>query len=49
MIVPKIESQSNNQLTLRAPPDATILLQGYHMVFLLNGDTPSEEKWIQLG
>jgi len=32
-----------------APPDATILLQGDHMLYLLNGDTPSEATWIRLG
>ena len=42
-------TQSAGQLTITAPPDATILLQGYHMLFLLNGDTPSEAKWIRLG
>ena len=42
-------TQTAGQLTITAPPDATILLQGYHMLFLLNGDTPSEAKWIRLG
>ena len=41
--------KSSGQLIITAPPDATILLQGYHMLFLLNGDTPSEAKWIRLG
>jgi len=43
-----IISKFQNQIVLRAPPNATVLLQGYHMLFLLNGDTPSLAKWIQL-
>eukprot|EP00158_Paraphelidium_tribonemae_P008448 Partr_v1_DN28581_c0_g1_i4_m72602 putative Glyoxal oxidase len=49
LIWPKIESQTADELVIRAPPDATIMLQGYHMVFLLNGDTPSVAAWIKLG
>ena len=42
-------TQTAGQLSILAPPDATILLQGYHMLYLLNGDTPSEASWIRLG
>ena len=45
----KIVSQAGDQMTLQAPPNATIALQGYHMLFLLNGDTPSVAKWVRLG
>lgn len=41
-------TQTAGQLSILAPPDATILLQGYHMLYLLNGDTPSEASWIRL-
>ena len=46
MVFP-IFTQSEGRLLILAPPDASILLQGYHMLFLLNGDTPSEAKWIR--
>jgi galactose oxidase len=44
-----IKKKTANTLTLLSPPDATILMQGYHMLFLLNGDVPSEAVWIRLG
>jgi len=34
-------------ISVVAPPDPTVMLQGWHMLFLLNGDTPSVAKWIQ--
>ena len=43
-----VRNENNGQVTLQAPPDATIALQGYHMLFLLNGDTPSVSKMIHL-
>ena len=43
-----IENRNGNTLTLKAPPNATIALQGHHMLFLLNGDTPSKAKFIHL-
>ena len=46
MVFP-IFTQSEGRLLILAPPDARILLQGYHMLFLLNGDAPSEAKWIR--
>ncbi|EPZ32737.1 DUF1929-domain-containing protein [Rozella allomycis CSF55] len=45
----KVEQKDSSSLTLRAPPDATIILQGYHMLFLLNNDTPSVAAWVQFG
>eukprot|EP01036_Dinobryon_divergens_P026426 gene26426-35077_t len=42
-------TQTAGQLSILAPPDATILLQGYHMLYLLNEDTPSEASWIRVG
>jgi hypothetical protein len=44
-----IHDNRSGLLRVLAPPDASILLQGYHMLFLLNGDTPSEAKWIRFG
>jgi hypothetical protein len=49
LIFVKIIAKTDTRLTLRAPPNATIALQGYHMLFLMNGDTPSLAQWIQLG
>jgi hypothetical protein len=49
MFFPTIVAQTATQITLRAPKDPTILLQGYHMIFALNGDTPSVGLWIRLG
>jgi hypothetical protein len=43
-----IESRSEQYLTLRMPPNPTIMIQGYHMLFLLDGDVPSEALWVQL-
>ena len=42
-------TQTAGQLSILAPPDATILIQGDHMLYLLNGDTPSVAVWIRLG
>ena len=41
-------ARTENTLTLRTPPNPTIALPGYHMLFLLDGDVPSEALWIQL-
>eukprot|EP00602_Paraphysomonas_sp_CaronLab_P001575 CAMPEP_0185030626 /NCGR_PEP_ID=MMETSP1103-20130426/17602_1 /TAXON_ID=36769 /ORGANISM="Paraphysomonas bandaiensis, Strain Caron Lab Isolate" /LENGTH=964 /DNA_ID=CAMNT_0027565827 /DNA_START=408 /DNA_END=3302 /DNA_ORIENTATION=+ len=46
---PTILSQTSTSITLRAPRDATVLLQGYHMLFVVNNFTPSHAKWIRLG
>jgi galactose oxidase len=44
-----IKKQTKDTLSLVAPPDATIMLQGYHMLYLLNGDVPSVAVWVRLG
>lgn len=49
MLYPTIISQTSDTLVLLSPPDATIMLQGYHMLYLVNGDTPSVSSWIQFG
>jgi len=43
-----IVRKDTNRLLLRAPLDATIMLHGYQMLFLLNGDTPSIAAWVKL-
>lgn len=50
MIFPDFEKNvpADGHLTVTAPANPTILLPGYHMVFLLNGDTPSIAQWIHL-
>ncbi len=49
LFFPTIIAETPTQLTLRAPKDPTVLLQGYHMIFVVNGDTPSVGLWIRLG
>lgn len=49
MYYPTIIQQTPTQITLRAPKDPTVLIQGYHMIFVVNGDTPSVGLWIRLG
>ena len=44
-----ILGRQGNTITLRAPRDATVMMSGYHMLFAVNGKTPSEGKWIRLG
>lgn len=44
----EVAQMTEDQIALIAPPDATIALQGYHMLFLLAGDTPSEAKFVHL-
>lgn len=46
---PTIISKTDTQIVLRAPKDPTVMLQGYHMIFVVNGDTPSVGLWIRLG
>lgn len=45
----KIENNDGKTLRLRSPPDATIALQGYQMLFILDGEVPSVAKFIRLG
>eukprot|EP00604_Paraphysomonas_vestita_P000208 CAMPEP_0174825344 /NCGR_PEP_ID=MMETSP1107-20130205/42670_1 /TAXON_ID=36770 /ORGANISM="Paraphysomonas vestita, Strain GFlagA" /LENGTH=372 /DNA_ID=CAMNT_0016056873 /DNA_START=2651 /DNA_END=3767 /DNA_ORIENTATION=+ len=42
---PTIISKTDTQIVLRAPKDPTVMLQGYHMIFVVNGDTPSVGLW----
>lgn len=44
-----IVSQTTTEIVVRAPKDASILVQGYIMVFLVNDKTPSIAKWIRIG
>jgi hypothetical protein len=44
----KIHKVEDSNLYVRAPPNSSIILQGYHMIFLLNMDTPSEAFWIKV-
>ena len=48
MLFPTFTKIGNNEIQVTTPPDGTILLPGYHMLFLLNGDTPSVGAWIRL-
>lgn len=48
MVFPDYIRSSKTTLLVTAPANPTILIQGYHMVWLLNGDTPSKAKWIRL-
>ena len=48
LFFPLIIAKTANYLTIQAPIDPTILLQGYIMLFLNNGDTPSIAQWIRL-
>lgn len=44
-----IEDDAEGKVTLRMPPDAYITHPGYHMLFLMNGDTPcTRAEWIKL-
>jgi hypothetical protein len=45
---PTIVSRTATTMTLRAPRDATVMMQGDHMIFAVNGNTPSVAKWIRL-
>jgi hypothetical protein len=47
LVFPKIESNNGKSLVIRAPPNANVLLQGYHMLFVLTGDVPSQAVWIR--
>ena len=44
----RVISNVNGVLTLLAPTDPTIALQGYHMLFIVNNDTPSIARWVRL-
>lgn len=46
---PTIITKTDTQIVLRAPKDPTVMLQGYHMIFAVNGETPSIGLWIRLG
>lgn len=48
LVFPDYVITSTTSMTVTAPANPTILLQGYHMLFLLNGDTPSIARWIHL-
>ena len=47
LLFPIIVSQTANTITVASPVDATVMIQGSHMVFLLNGDTPSVAAWVK--
>ena len=38
-----------NSITVRAPLDATVMTEGYYMLFAIAGDTPSEARWVRIG
>jgi hypothetical protein len=48
MLFPDYNMISSTSMQITAPGDPSILLQGHHMLFLLNGDTPSVASWIYL-
>lgn len=49
LLFPIIVSKTANSITVTAPADATVMLQGFHMLYLLNGDTPSVAAWVKFG
>jgi hypothetical protein len=49
LFFPTILSRTATTMTLRAPDNPTVMLGGYYMLFLVNGNTPSLGKWITLG
>ena len=46
-LLPIIESKTATSIQIRAPKNKYVILPGYYMIFLLNGDTPSIAKWIR--
>lgn len=49
ILFPSFSQNVVGEIIITSPPDGTILLPGYHMLFLLNGDTPSVAQWIRFG
>lgn len=42
-----IVSKTDTYIELRAPKDSTVMLSGYHLLFICKGNVCSEGKWIQ--
>lgn len=42
-------SCSGNTCTITAPPNAGISPPGWHMLFVLDGPTPSHAQWVRIG
>ena len=48
MLILYVVDRTATTLTLRAPKDSTVMLSGYNMLFVCNGDTCSEAAWVRL-
>jgi len=42
-------SCNGNVCTITAPPNAKVSPPGWHMLFVLDGPTPSRSKWVRIG
>ncbi|KAH6905304.1 copper radical oxidase [Coprinopsis sp. MPI-PUGE-AT-0042] len=47
-IFPRVEC-SGTSCTITAPPNAGVSPPGWHMLFVLDGPTPSKAKWVRIG
>jgi hypothetical protein len=48
LIFLKVVEKTGSRLKLVAPPNPTVAIKGYYMLFLVNKDTPSIAKWVKL-
>ena len=48
IIFPKVTC-SGNGCAIEAPPDANVSPPGWHMLFVLDGPTPSHSQWVRIG
>jgi hypothetical protein len=48
LFYPTILSQTATTITFRAPDNPTVMLPGYYLLFVVNGNTPSVGKWLHL-
>ena len=48
IIFPKVTCNGND-CTIEAPPNVNVSPPGWHMLFVLDGPTPSHSQWIRIG
>jgi hypothetical protein len=43
-----VVTQTANQLLVRAPIDVTVMVEGFYLLFLVTGETPSLGAWVRI-